>query len=157
MRSAFVPLPLVPVRAHVRLARILRPVPMVLFDRRRLPPYVPRNSKSTHQLIQNNLGGMLSLSPGWRTARSAVHDLLIVYMREHGLLEELARCGGQSVRELDPAPAGGDCGLILLDPLLEPRHCATITRMWSKDSSTSGFLALKQCLCVLAKLRRSQR
>ena len=27
-------------------------------------PCVPRNSKSGHQLIQNNKGGMLSLSPG---------------------------------------------------------------------------------------------
>ena len=30
--------------------------------------YVPRNSKSGHQLTQNNQGGMFSLSSGWRRA-----------------------------------------------------------------------------------------
>ena len=37
---------------------------------------LPRNSKSGHQLIQNNQGGMLSLSPGWRAVSATCSVLM---------------------------------------------------------------------------------
>ena len=55
-----------PVADHAHWVERVRAI--LLLAAKPAAPCVPRNSKSGHQLMRNNQGGMLSLSPGWRTA-----------------------------------------------------------------------------------------